>query len=383
MTDDQQLEEKELLRFLFSGPEILDRYVVCSGFQVEQQHSLAVELRVALPLLKDAFLACAVTIKQLQFGAGSDMDTSIAIDYISKAMAALRSLSVLSAQDAAVCHALGSALAFSVYSAVGVGVPDICRYCLGMTDSFAESGVPGAYSNPWESLLVFIETMDCLVHRQVPLRSIQRSTNVNVDRHLGLCLPLMPLYHDLCVISNSLLDTTDADALDGLQRQLDEIHAAVESWQPNSLEQLVKQFDSSDIVNLLAQAKVYRLGALLMVHRLRYPFGQEDMQAQSWSREVLMELRLAKQVTNRAMRFVTLPFIVAAVEVRDEDLRLRTLGQVVDCVDQFSPSMQQATRDFLSRIWNERDLKLTFHWFDSVYKPCPVLQSITTTCFND
>lgn len=193
----------------------------------------------------------------------------------------------------------------------------------------------------------------------------------------------MPIYHDLCVISNSLLDTTDIGALDALQSQLDEINAAVESWQPNSLEQLIEEFDSSDIVNLLAQAKVYRLGALLMVHRLRYPFGQEDMQAQSWSKEVLMELSLAKKVTKRAMRFVTLPFIVAAVEVQDEDLRLKTLGQVIDCVDQFSPSMQLATREFLFRIWNERDLKVTTRWFDSVYKPCPVLQSIATTCFNN
>jgi len=43
---------------------------------------------------------------------------------------ALRSLPVTNSQDAALCLALGSALALFVYSAVGVGIADICHYCL-------------------------------------------------------------------------------------------------------------------------------------------------------------------------------------------------------------------------------------------------------------
>lgn len=378
---DLQPEEKELLMFLLSQPQSLDQFVVCSSFQAEQQYSLATQLPAALPLLKDAYLACAITLKQLQSGSVTDMDTRTCIGYISKAMSALRSLPVLRSQDAVLCHTLGGVLAFSIYSAIGVGVPDICRYCLSTTNPFVGTTMSDAHGDPWQSFLVILETMDCLVYRRKPTRKIQIPAFV-IDRRLGLCLPLLPHYHDLCVISNSLLNTTDVGILARLQKQLDGIHAVVESWQPSHSDKLIEQFDSVDIVNLLAQAKVYRLGALLVGHRLRFPFGYEDIQAEIWSKEAMMELEMAKLVTRRSLRFVTLPFLVAAVEVRDERLRFKTLQLVDDYVDHYAPFLRKATKTFLSRVWHERDMNLTSRWFDSIHKPCPVMDSIDATCFG-
>jgi hypothetical protein len=378
---DLEPEEKELLLFLLNQPESLDQYVVCSSFQVEQQHSLAAQLPTALPQLKDAYLACAVALRQLQSGSVTDLDTRACVGYISKAMSALRSLPILSSQDTVLCHTLGSVLAFSIYSAIGVGVPDICRYCLGITNAFEGAAMSDAEEDPWQSFLVVLETMDCLVYRKKPTRKIRIPTFV-VDRRLGLCVPLMPYYQDLCVISNSLLHTTDVSILARLQKQLDSIRSIVESWQPSHMDQLVEKFDVAEIVNLLAQAKVYRLGVLLVGHRLRFPFGHEDAQAEIWSKEAMMELEMAKRVTKRPLRFVTLPFIVAAVEVRDECQRMKTLQRVDDYVDHYAPFMQKATKTFLSRVWHERDLNLTSSWFDSVHKPCPVMASIDATCFT-
>lgn len=378
---DLQLEEKELLLFLLSQPKSLDRFVVCSSFQAEQQQSLATQLPTAPPLLKDAYLAFAITLKQLQCGSATDMDMSTCVGYISKAMSALRSLPVLRSQDTVLCHTLGSVLAFSIYSAIGIGVPDICRYCLGTTSPFVGTTTFDAHKDPWQSFLVLLDTMDCLVYRRKPTRKIQ-IPDFDVDRRLGLCLPLLSYYHDLCVISSSLLNTTDASILARLQKQLDGIHAIVESWQPSHSDQLVEQFDSADIVNLLAQAKVYRLGALLVGHRLRFPYGCEDVQAEVWSKEAMMEFEMAKSVTKRPLRFVTLPFIVAAVEVREKGLRFKTLQRVDDYVDHYAPSLRKATKTFLLRVWHERDLNLTSRWFDSIHKPCPVMDSIDATCFT-
>ncbi len=225
-------EEKELLLFLLSQPESLDQFVVCSSFQAEQQHSLALQLPAASPLLKDAYLACAIALKQLQSGSVTDMDPSACIGYISKAMITLRSLPISCIQDTVLCHTLGSVLAFSIYSAIGVGVPDICRYCLDATNPFVGTAMSDTQKDPWRSFLVLLETTDCLVHRRKPTRAIQIPAST-VDRRLGLCLPLLPYYHDLCVISNSLLNTTDVSILARLQKQLDVIHADVESWQPS------------------------------------------------------------------------------------------------------------------------------------------------------
>ncbi|KAF7891502.1 uncharacterized protein EAF02_001827 [Botrytis sinoallii] len=377
---DSQPEEEELLSFFLSQSGNLDQFIAYPSSQSGKQQLFSVQLSSALPSFRDAFIACALSVKQLQTDTAGDVGTTFSVRYILKAMDALRSLPVLSSQDAVLCHALGGLLAFSISSTIGVGVPDICRHCLGTTTPFMGTIVSGAQDDPWGSFLILLETMDCLMHRQKPILRIRVPTSVVIDCRLGLCLPLLPYYHDLCVISNTLLNTADANDLARLQKQLDDIHCIVESWQPSQLNGLIERFDSTEIVHLLAQAKIYRLGALLVGHRLRYPFGQEDSQAEIWSKEVMMELELAKLVTKRSMRFVTLPFIIAAVEVRDENLRVKTLERVDDCVDDFAQFMQKATKTFLSRVWHERDANLTTRWFDSIHKPCPVLNALTATC---
>ncbi|KAM0130475.1 hypothetical protein ACHAP3_007341 [Botrytis cinerea] len=375
-----QPEEEELLSFFLSQSGNLNQFIAYPSSQAGKQQLFAVQLSSTLPSFRDAFLACALSVNQIQTGTAGGAGTTFSVRYILKAMDALRSLPVLSSQDAVLCHALGGLLAFSISSAIGVGVPDVCRHCLGTTTPFMRTAVSDVQDDPWGSFLILLETMDCLMHRQKPILRIRVPTSVVIDCRLGLCLPLLPYYHDLCVISNTLLDTTDANDLARLQKQLDDIHCIVEPWQPSQLDGLIECFDSTEIVHLLAQAKIYRLGVLLVGHRLRYPFGQEDSQAEIWSKEVMMELEMAKLVTKKPMRFVTLPFIIAAVEVRGEHLRVKTLERVDDCVDNFAQFMQKATKTFLSRVWHERDSNLTTRWFDSIHKPCPVLNALTATC---
>ncbi|KAH6715344.1 hypothetical protein BKA61DRAFT_549305 [Leptodontidium sp. MPI-SDFR-AT-0119] len=378
---DLQSDEKQLLLYLTSQPESLDHFFMYSGFQAGQQQTLVTQLPAVSPLLKNAYIACAMTIKQLRSSSNANMDMSTCVGYISKAMGALRSLRVLTSQDAVLCNTLGGVLSFAIYTAIGVGVPDICSFCLSATDPFMGAPMTDTHEDPWQTFLVLLEVADCLVYRRKPTRTIQMSASA-VDRRLGLCVPLLAHYHDLAIISNSLLSITDIGILSRLQKQLDVIHALVESWQPCHLGQLLDQFSSSaDIVNLLAQAKVYRLGALLVGHRLRYPFGSEDIQAEIWSKEAMIELEMAKRVTRRPLRFVTLPFIVAAVEVRAENLRSETLRCVDDYVDHYAPFLRDATKIFLLRVWHERDMGLTTRWFDSIHKPCPVMDSIDATCF--
>lgn len=76
MLPNPQPEEKKLLLFFLSQPESLDQYVAYPSFQAGQQELFSVQLPAALPSLKDAFLACAITVKQLQAGAAMATDTT-------------------------------------------------------------------------------------------------------------------------------------------------------------------------------------------------------------------------------------------------------------------------------------------------------------------
>ncbi|KAH7123929.1 hypothetical protein B0J11DRAFT_325582 [Dendryphion nanum] len=372
---DLSLEEKDHLTFLLGNSQTLQYSVVSPRFKDAVQESLAVKLPAAWPILKDAYMAYAGVLKSLQCGSTTDLDQDSNLRHVNAAMIALRSLAITKPEDADLCLTLGYALALSVYAAIGVGVSDICHYCLNITSPYIETAAVNPETEPQIHFLVLLETMECLVHRRKPTLRIPSPGLRSVDRHLGLSLPLLPYYHDLCFISYSLLNSTDAKPA-SLLRQLEDIQDHVERWQPSHPEGFVHEYSTAEVIQLLAQARVYRLGALLLIHRLQHQFGQQDSQADIWSREVMMELELARRISSRPVRFVTLPFIIAAVEVKDPTERNIVVKNVDHYVDQFTPVVQKATKTFLSRVWHERDTQECFSWLDSIHKPCVVMESI-------
>ena len=382
--------EKEKLLFLLDHPENLSCYVVSPSFQDAERCSLAAPLPAALPVLKDAYLACAGALKLTH----RDHHDTVEMDdghanllHALTAMKTLRSLPVATPQDAALCLTLGIALTLFVYSTIGQGVYEISHHCLSMARPFVETEMLDSEAEPWLTFLVLMEMMECLVHRRRPTIRIPRQRSLGpkkevVDRHLGLCATLLPYYHDLCVVSHSLTNTTDASYMALVEKQLDRIQAEVEAWQPSQPDHFLEQFESAEVVHLLAQARVYRLAALLVSHRLRHPFGDQDDQASIWAREIMIELELVQRITGWSAHCVTVPFVTAAVEMLDPTARCQALENVDEYGDQFTPLVRKATKTFLSRVWLERDHNLTASWFDSAYKPCVVLASVDTALFG-
>jgi hypothetical protein len=378
-TPNINLDEKELIKSLLVDSQSLQYPVVSPRFQHAEQESFGGPLPAAWPVVKDAYLAYAGVLRSLQPCAVPEADDASKLGYATSAMAALRGLSITKKKDAELCLILGFALALSVYGAIGVGVYDICHFCLSVTRPFIEAAVVSPEMESRISVLVLLETMECIVNRQIPTLRIQLGAPGIVDRHLGLCLSLLPYYYDLCSISHSLANGTSITHTRILYQQLEDIQANVEKWQPSYPEGFLGEFSTSDVVQLLAQARVYRLAALLMVHRLQHMFGYEDGQADIWSREVMMELELARRISGHPVRFVALPFIIAAVEIRATTEREQVLLNVSDHVDRLTPVVQKATKTFLERVWNERDVLINCSWLDSVHKPCVVLESIGAT----
>lgn len=380
---DLDVEEKQSLTFLLAQPENLEKYPVNPSFQGAEQRSLAAALPTALSTLKHAYMAFAGALKLLHMETGTEKEKSASLRHASVAMQTLRCFVVSNSKDAAVCLTLGASLALFVYSVVGVGVADICRYCLSTTSPFIGTLQSSAHSDirPWQSVLILLETMECLVYRRKPTLRIECRGTATIDRHVGLCLPLLPYYYDLCDISHSLVHTTDPDYLIHLQKQLDKTHNALLSWQPSPSGNFINELDTAEVLSFLTQARVYRLAALLVSHRLQHVFGEQDRQARIWSNEIMMDLDLTREIIKRPIRCVTLPFVVAAVEVTSTEARVKTLEDVDQYVDQFTPVVQKATRSFLERIWHERDQRLTACWLDSIHKPCVILHSIDPSMF--
>lgn len=373
---DLDLEEKELLVELLGRADSFESFVVAPKFQGAEQRFLSAPLPAALPVLKDAYLACAGALKLIRSGFATEEERNMSTRRASSAMITLRSLPIANSQDAALLLTLGTALALYVYSAIGVGIGDICHYCLSVTMPFIDTNFSDSEAGTGQSYLVLLETMECLTHRRKPTLRIRARTLENVDRHVGLCLPILQYYHDLCVISHSMTSDNNEVYQTYLERQLTDVETAIETWQPPQSDRLINDFNSTEVVNLLAQAKVYRLAGLLVGHRLRYKFGEEDGKADVLSKEIMMELDLARRITKQPTRCVTIPFIAAAVEIRDPTARMKAYHNVDRFVDHFTPVVQQAAKKFLCQIWQERDSRGKFCWFDSISKPCVVWRNL-------
>ncbi|KAE9966717.1 hypothetical protein BLS_006852 [Venturia inaequalis] len=295
---DLNLQEKELLVELLGRADSFESFVVAPKFQGAEQRFLSAPLPAALPVLKDAYLACAGALKLIRSGFATEEERNMSTRRASSAMITLRSLPIANSQDAALLLTLGTALAL-------------------VTMPFIDTNFSDSEAGTGQSYLVLLETMECLTHRRKPTLRIRARTLENVDRHVGLCLPILQYYHDLCVISHSMTSDNNEVYQTYLERQLTDVETAIESWQPPQSDRLINDFNSTEVVNLLAQAKVYRLAGLLVGHRLRYKFGEEDGKADVLSKEIMMELDLARRITKQPTRCVTIPFIAAAVEIRD------------------------------------------------------------------
>lgn len=143
---------------------------------------------------------------------------------------------------------------------------------------------------------VFVDTVQCLVRREVPVLRLPLGGRLVVDRLLGISSSLLPLLYDLCACSHRVkthapvpipASPTDAQEAD------DDAYSAVErqirSWEPIVLPEC--RYTSVETSALLAQARMYKTAGLVLIHRLRHPLGVAD------------ELKCARSILNDLSTF--------------------------------------------------------------------------------
>lgn len=166
---------------------------------------------------------------------------------------------------------------------------------------------------------LLIDTVECLVRREVPIIRLPPTDRIIIDRYLGLCAPLLGHLYDLCECSHAL----KRDVLDvefevhrGLYERLAEIEHTIMHWKPSSSPQLFTEFGEHEILAMVTQANVYRMAGLLIIHRLRYPLGVEDEAAQRLADNIFAEMTYfaktaAKNITALPVVF---PLTIAMLE---------------------------------------------------------------------
>lgn len=177
---------------------------------------------------------------------------------------------------------------------------------------------------------VLMDIVGCLVHRRVPIIGICAHDRVVVDRYAGLCSTLIPFLYSLCVQSHAAKSSTTMVRWDSTDREhprdrYTDIERSIELWAPIIPPDFFTAYDKAERQLMMTQTNAYRLAALLVIHRLRFPLGVQDTLGQYYAICIFREISsfFAHSNTRGGGAFpVTFPLFISMLEVEGpgEDL---------------------------------------------------------------
>ncbi|KAK2608840.1 hypothetical protein QQS21_002553 [Conoideocrella luteorostrata] len=365
----EKLSEHEawLVHRTMADNSFIEQFLLGPSFCNAHRDTIFNELRKSPALLQDAYVACVLCVPR----PGEDLSGFATEERInssyrraSSALAKLRSLRVEDVQDLSSCLALGGSILTVVLCFGGRDSLVICSQVLSLIKPVYESQVgeiPEADLG-FLTCLVMCETTECLLQTMLPTlqyRPQAVDSHGFVDRYVGLCGTLLPYLYDLCKISYAMLHNIE---LEPAQR-LDHIQSILEAWRPTVPANFADNFTASEVTNILCQVHVMQQAALLIVHRLRHPFGAEQAAALAMANNILRQLETAKLVAGRTPRCIDFALMVACLEISDgkeRSMQLRSASSIAA----YSPMFIKRSESLLTAIWKARSERPNFmYWY--------------------
>ncbi|KAJ5374062.1 hypothetical protein N7517_006068 [Penicillium concentricum] len=348
------------------APSPLDKFLIGPSFR-ESHHRLFVQnlLRPApTSVLKDATIACAAVLLGDQYAQYTKTSVEIGHRRAALAVSGLRSLKISKEQDLVTALVVGmSMVTFAMHVADGQPFL-ISHYTLTLVKPVYRTILamdPSAMD--FLMCLVSTETIECLLRSEIPTIRIGEHDRYNVvDRYLGLSSSLFAHFYDICEASYSMKLTGGRINIEMVER-LDTIQDSLERWQSSPSPEILGKFTQSEVLGMLAQAEILRLAALLIVHRIRHPFGQRDKEALQLSSAITAKIDMVLQSTGRSIPCMPLPYMAACFEIDGAEARAAVTRKIHKVVT-FSQQWQLQVTRSISSVWNARDRGDQIYWFN-------------------
>lgn len=314
-------------------------------------------------LVQDAYVACAISLPSPGEDACAPLhEVRLTSSYCraSAALAALRCLQIREVHDIPSCLVLGGTLLTFALRLGGDEAFAICSSVLGMAKEFYESkGNTASVDLAFMTCLVLMEMLECLMRTKIPTLRLRPPSTPCVDRFVGVCQTLLPYIYDLCQLSNDMLHNASND----MSERLVALEQAIRSWRPDIPKDLVRDFTSMEVSHLICQANVMQTAVLLVIHRLRHPFGTEQDTALAMASGILTQLGMTRWITGHTPRCVDLPLIIACLEIEDEEERIWHLRNS-SSIGVYSGLFLERVRNWIAAVWEARRRRSGMHWYD-------------------
>ncbi|OBT97353.1 hypothetical protein VE01_04357 [Pseudogymnoascus verrucosus] len=218
---------------------------------------------------------------------------------------------------------------------------------------------------------VLMDTVECLVKRQIPVIRFAPDLH-RVDRFVGICSSFLPILYELCDLSNAASMAGSASAYGEASAYGDPaiflgIEEKVRSWEPTIPSGFAENYFASEVLIMLTQARVYRLAALLVIHRLKNPFGVNDEIAEVYANAIVSDFKqCSTQLQGKTtMQNTSFPLLVAILEVTRE-----CGDEILEMIPGPGISVAYLTKfvTFVNFIRSARENGFRGLWFDLVPK---------------
>ena len=354
-----EAEESNLLALCFGTADSVGRFTIGPSFHKQHQRAMLVRLDMAGPVLRDAFTSCAVILAAFQNIELPQSQHRLCEAKAAASISTLRSLHPIDRQDVSICLTLGVTITtFALYVAGGE-VFYVAQHVLSLLRPTIEMrcGITDADDKSFLICLVFTELVECLLRCRVP--TVHPShvvlTNEEADRYLGICTPLLPMFHDICHVSRAQFRHGQSIA------SIEALESRVNSWQPKLPDAFVESVDNTETVNILAQTKILSSTALLILHRLRYPYGHHNDEGLMLARTILAEMDFANNITGRPVKCADLGLLAAALEFEETTDRERAIA-LTDRLLHYSVHVRNSIKDRLTSFWLAKECSTDIYW---------------------
>lgn len=359
-------DELQLVYRMVTDRPSVERFVLGPSFYNAHRTTLSSPFLAFPELLHEAYVACCLTLPNPVGDASGPVDgprLRRGYKLASSALATLRSLEVRDVSELSSCLALGGLMLTFVGRLGGEDTLAVSSQALALVKPFYDSGHSGLaqIDLAFVSCLVASETAECLLRTRLPtlrFRPTAGQKTPAADRYIGLCGTLMPYLHDLCCINYRMLHGNVRDLADDLAN----LERTIQHWQPVVPEGFSKDFTPEEITNMICQTHVMRAAALLILHRIRHPFGSEQEVALVLARTILLQLDTARLVATRRIRCIDFALMAACFEIPDAAERAMHLHNNSSTAV-YSSLFLERSEAMLTAVWDARKRRSPFYWY--------------------
>lgn len=358
--------DEALIASMSSVEAFLSYFILGPHFSSRFQSDVHAPLSSFPDLLREGCLACAGAVFQARTKKSGIDNVNFA-----HSAAGLRKLRCTRVKNGNIGALVSLGLALATFDLLmsGAATRTITRFTLSLTCASSPS-VESIWMDPnLESdilCLVFMDTVECMFHRELPVMRYWSQNASFVHRLFGLCGPLLSIMCDVCKLafesqSRSLSPRQLCPAM------FDHLYAVVASWQPQPPPNFEATFSSQEVTCLLTQASVFRAAVLLVLHRLEYPFGIEDQSAAALSAGIMAECAYCASIVYDEVDKLPqtlFPWMIAAFEVtasaERETLMRMELSKNREILELPASKMKECIRF----VWERRDADYRPFLFD-------------------